>query len=251
MPELPELARELEKLVRPRTMPVGIRFFESAEDLDAIKRLRKFGHQATVCQLVTQSRTAGWTIGAAAGDLMVGCSSVFGLAPPPDDVMDGSRMARVWFSTQEESKRHAQSVLRVPYGRYKAIAAAPLVADKLEPDVVAIYGTPAQIMLLINGLQWEGYRRYDFRIVGETACSDSVVQSFLSGEPAVAIPCFGERRYGGVADDEMVVALPPALLSKAVAGLKALAANGLRYPIPPYGSQCDPSAGMARSYGQQ
>jgi hypothetical protein len=30
--------------------------------------------------------------------------------------------------------------------------------------------------------------------------------------------------------------------------MKALAKNGLRYPIAPYGIQNDPSAGMGRSY---
>jgi hypothetical protein len=32
--------------------------------------------------------------------------------------------------------------------------------------------------------------------------------------------------------------------------MKALAKNGIRYPIPPYGIQNDPSAGMGISYGK-
>ena len=40
----------------------------------------------------------------------------------------------------------------------------------------------------------------------------------------------------------------PADLRKAIAGMQALAKNGLRYPIPPYGIQDVPSAGMGRSY---
>ena len=40
----------------------------------------------------------------------------------------------------------------------------------------------------------------------------------------------------------------PRDLRRAVDGMHALAKNGLRYPIPPYGVQMDPSAGMGRSY---
>ena len=44
------------------------------------------------------------------------------------------------------------------------------------------------------------------------------------------------------------LALPPDYLAKAVAGMEALAKNGLRYPFPQYGIQQDVRAGMAVSY---
>lgn len=44
------------------------------------------------------------------------------------------------------------------------------------------------------------------------------------------------------------MALPPAHLVKAIAGMKQLAKNGLRYPIAPYGIQADVRAGMGVSY---
>ena len=46
------------------------------------------------------------------------------------------------------------------------------------------------------------------------------------------------------------MALPPRYLPVAIAGMKALAANGLRYPIAPYGIQNDVRAGMGVSYAQ-
>ena len=58
----------------------------------------------------------------------------------------------------------------------------------------------------------------------------------------------GERRYGGVLDEEMLMALPPEFLTRAIAGMEALARNGFRYPFPQYGIQQDVRAGMARSY---
>jgi hypothetical protein len=48
----------------------------------------------------------------------------------------------------------------------------------------------------------------------------------------------------------MLMALSPAHLRIAVEGMKALAKNGLRYPIPPYGIQNDVRAGLGVSYGE-
>ena len=62
------------------------------------------------------------------------------------------------------------------------------------------------------------------------------------------IALFYATRYGGVLDDEMLMALPPDDIPKAIAGMEALAKNGLRYPFPQYGIQQDVRAGMAVSY---
>ena len=94
----------------------------------------------------------------------------------------------------------------------------------------------------------EGYRKFDWSVVGESACADAWGRALATREPSLSIPCFAERRYGGVLDDEMLMALPPELLAKAVAGMEALAKNGLRYPVPQYGLQQDVRAGMAASY---
>ncbi|MEZ5342115.1 MAG: hypothetical protein R2706_11910 [Acidimicrobiales bacterium] len=44
------------------------------------------------------------------------------------------------------------------------------------------------------------------------------------------------------------MATPPSFLPGAIAGLEALARNGLRYPIPSYGIQQDAQAGLGASY---
>ena len=93
------------------------------------------------------------------------------------------------------------------------------------------YGTPAQMCLLINGLQWTDYERLQFYSVGEGACTDALNQCFLSKKPALAIPCLGERGVGGVAEDELNMAMTPESFPKAIDGLKELFARGLRYPI--------------------
>ena len=104
------------------------------------------------------------------------------------------------------------------------------------------------MILLINGLQWTGYRKLEFSCVGETACADSWGRALATGEPSLSIPCYAERRYGGVLEDELLIALPPHMLPGIVDGLAALAGNGLRYPIPQYGIQADAREGLGFSY---
>jgi uncharacterized protein (DUF169 family) len=89
------------------------------------------------------------------------------------------------------------------------------------------------MILLINGLQWSGYKRFDWSVVGESSCADSWGRALATGQASLSIPCFAERRYGGVLDDELLMALPPADLPKAIAGMRALAGNGLRCGISP------------------
>lgn len=158
-------------------------------------------------------------------------------------------MTGVWYSTPTDAAAHQQAMDVVPFGRYEAMAVSPLAAGRLNPpDICLIYATPAQMILFINGLQWAGYHKLEWGCVGESSCADSWGRALATGEPSLSIPCFAERRYGGVMEDELLMALPPGYLPKVIAGLEALSANGLRYPIAPYGVQQDARAGMGVSY---
>ncbi|OGL18812.1 MAG: hypothetical protein A3F92_02320 [Candidatus Rokubacteria bacterium RIFCSPLOWO2_12_FULL_71_22] len=240
----------LNQYLRLRSIPIGMKLFETVEAMEAIPKIRRPRAKHTTDQIVAQARQLGWTVGITVTDL-VGpqCGAVIGLHPQDEEWLSGKRMAGVWFETQPDAAAHQRAMDVVPYGRYRAMAVSPLTAGRLDPpDVCLVYGTPGQMILFINGLQWSGYRKLDFTSVGESACADSWGKALRTGEPSLTIPCYAERRYGGVADDELLMALPPRFLPKAVAGLAALAKNGFRYPVPPYGIQADAAAGLAVSY---
>ncbi|MBW2416518.1 MAG: DUF169 domain-containing protein, partial [Deltaproteobacteria bacterium] len=117
--------------------------------------------------------------------------------------------------------------------------------------IAMVYATPGQMIMLISGLQWSGYRKLEFGCVGESACADSWGRALVTRQPSLSVPCFAERRYGGVLDDEMLLATPPGYLPRAIAGMQALSKNGLRYPIPQYGIQTDARAGLGVSYARR
>ena len=250
----PALAGELERLLRLRSFPFGMKLFERREDMEVIEKIRRPKAVHTLDQVVGQASRLGWTVGITSDDLVgAQCRAVVGLgSAKTDEWKSGKHMTGVWYSTLEDAGAHQSAMNCVPDGRYDALVVAPLASGKLDPpDIALFYATPGAMIYFINGLQWSGYKRFDWSVVGESACADSWGRALTKREPSLSIPCFAERRYGGVLDDEMLMALPPDQLAKAIAGMKALSKNGFRYPFPQYGIQQDVRAGMAVSYGER
>ncbi len=253
--QLPDLARQLEHTLKLRVPPIGMKLFESTDVFQSIPKLRRPQSVHTTDQIVAQATRLGWTMGITADDLVGSqCRAVIGLGGQDEEWYSGQQMAGVWFATVEDSARHQAAMTVVPKGRYKALVAAPLTkwADFGEgldqPDIALFYATPGAMIYFINGLQWSGYKRFDWSVVGESSCADSWGRALATREPSLSIPCFAERRYGGVLDDEMLMALTPADIAKALTGMQALSKNGLRYPFAQYGIQQDVRAGMGVSY---
>lgn len=246
-----QIVDDLNRLLRLKTTPIGMKLFTTVEEMEAIPKIRRPKSIHTTDQIVAQASRLGFTVGITQKDLVgAQCGAVIGLHPQDQDWLSGKQMAGVWYSTLEDSAAHQRAMDTVPYGRYAAMAVSPLVSGRLNPpDICLIYATPGQMIIFINGLQWAGYKKFQWGVVGESACADSWGRALKTGEPSLSIPCFAERRYGGVLDDELLMALPPRYLPKAIEGLKRLASNGLRYPIPQYGIQADARAGLAVSYG--
>lgn len=249
--DLKKIAADLDRLLRLRSIPFGIKMFERRADMEAIERIRRpKGSVHTMDQVVAQAARLGWTVGITSEDLVGDqCRSVVGLGAQDDKWYSGQHMVGVWYATPVDAAAHQRAMNVVPVGKYQALAVAPLASGRLEPpDIALFYATPGAMIYFINGLQWSGYKRFDWSVVGESACADSWGRALRTREPSLSIPCFAERRYGGVLDDEMLMAIPPEELPKAIAGMEALAKNGFRYPFPQYGIQQDVRAGMAVSY---
>jgi len=249
--DLASVAATLERLLRLRAFPFGMKLFESVEAMEAVPKIRRpQGNVHTMDQIVAQAARLGWTVGVTTKDLVGDqCRSVVGLGGQDDKWRSGAHMKGVWFATLEDAGRHQAAMNIVPAGKYAAAAVSPLASGRLDPpDIALFYATPGAMIYFISGLQWSGYKRFDWSVVGESSCADSWGRALKTREPSLSIPCFAERRYGGVLDDEMLMALPPELLPKAIAGMEALAKNGFRYPFAQYGIQQDVRAGMAVSY---
>lgn len=246
-----DLVDGLNRYLRLRTTPIGMKLFRTVDEMEAVPRIRRPKNIHTTDQIVGQASRNGWTVGITAEDLVGDqCRTVVGLAPRSEEWLAGENMAGVWYENGEEAAKHQRAMDLAPFGENAALAVSPLASGRLNPpDIALIYATPAQMILFINGLQWTGYRKLEWGCVGESACADSWGRALATGEPSLSIPCFAERRYGGVMEDELLMAIPPAFLPKVIEGLDRLSRNGLRYPIPQYGINNDVRAGMSVSYG--
>ncbi|MBT3259692.1 MAG: dephospho-CoA kinase [Deltaproteobacteria bacterium] len=244
-----KLVRRMEILLRLRSFPVAMKMLENKEHMKDVPFLRRPDHKVTMCQLISLVRNCDWTVGAELEDFgLPTCSSILGLEELPSFYRDGTFRSIVWVQTKEDGKRYEAAIPRIQTGQYEAVAMAPLVYDPFEPDIVLIYGNPAQMILLINALQFENYEVMNFHCVGESSCSDAIARCYLDGKPSLSIPCYGERRYGHAQDDELAMALPASYMEKALRGLEILYRKGVRYPISFAGAEGDLDAALPVAY---
>lgn len=245
------LGHELERLLKLRCVPIGMKLLESRKELSQIAKLRRPSAIHTLDQIVGQAARLGWTVGVTAEDLVGDqCRAVVGLGGAKTPAWQaGNGMAGVWFESDEGAAAHQAQMHCVADGRFDALVVSPLAANRLNPpDIALFYASPGAMIYFINGLQWKGYKRFDWSVVGESACADSWGRALVKREPSLSIPCFAERRYGGVEDHEMLMACPLEDIAKAVEGMQALSKNGFRYPFAQYGLQSDARAGLGFTY---
>jgi dephospho-CoA kinase len=244
-----KLVRRMEQLLRLKSFPVAFKMLAGKEDLDQIPFLRRPRHKSTLCQLITLVRNFDWTVGAALDDFLFdACPSILGLCDNPEICKDGTFRSIVWVKTKRDARKYEASIPRLPLGKYRAVVMAPLVYKPFDPDIVLVYANPAQMILLINALQFEDYEVMQFFCVGESSCSDAIVRCYETGKPSLTIPCYGERRYGHAQDEDLVMAVPGTMMAKALAGLETLYRRGVRYPISFAGAEGDVGPMFPASY---
>jgi len=244
-----EMGEDFKALLKLRTEPIAFHRLEKAEELDKIRNVVRIKRGFTFCQVPFLVRVLGQTIGITKEDPIGDrCTRLHGLRSATEKSMqrEAAMLSTTWFASPEEALKQQQETPRIPAG--EAIILAPLTKEKFEPQVVLIYGNPVQIMMILCGMQKEKYERFQFFFIGEGACADSLAQCYTSGKPALAIPCYGERAMGQVADDEIVIALPPGEMGRALSGMKKLAKIGFRYPIAFIGGLADPAPALAQFY---
>ncbi|MFT5580551.1 MAG: hypothetical protein ACI9WS_003318 [Paraglaciecola psychrophila] len=244
---------DLIKYLKLKAMPIGMKRYKTLAEMESIPKLKRPdpAQKLNTDQIVGQCRWVGYTIGVTMDNLTgAQCGAVVGLHARDEAFLSGNQFNGVWYSTLQDSAKHQAEMDCASAGNYQGLAVSPLTSERLgNPDICLIYATPGQMITLINGLQWSGYKKLAFSCVGESSCADSWGRALKTGEPSLSIPCYAERKFGGVQDDELLIAIPPSFLPKLLSGLKALSANGLRYPIPNHGLGMSPIASMQQSYG--
>jgi uncharacterized protein (DUF169 family) len=247
-----EISENYMRMLRLKNELVAFRRLDRTEDLEKISNVERITRGFTFCQVPFMVRVLKQTIGITKEDPILGrCARLHGLREATEKSMHGeaAMLSTTWFASPDDALKQQRETPRIPVG--EAVVVAPLSEEKFEPEVISIYANPAQVMMILCGLQKEAYERFPFFFIGEGACADSLAQCYVSGKPTVAIPCYGERMLGQVGDDEMVIALPPSVMERALLGMRKLAKTGFTYPITFIGGLVDPAPVLARYYPTQ
>lgn len=230
-------AVQLKETLRLRTEPFGVAFFKDVADLPEKTRQpsRVFGKKVTICQGVTMARVYGWPVGLTQEDLIcVPGMLVFGFTPATDPILElGQLFCEVGFhQALGPALKEVQALSRFEPQEIKALYLCPLERLALDPEVVVIYGNPAQLMRLIQAAVFSLGERVSGEFGGKVECSSYLIAPYRTGEFKVAIPGMGDRIFSMTQDDEMVVAFPGRFLEGLLVGLKDAAKKiGARYPI--------------------
>ena len=232
-----ESAEFIQNSLRLKTFPVAVKFLKDKSSFPEKTRQPSIvlGKRFTICQGVTMARTYGWTVGLTKQDLIcVPAMIAFGLSGAADPVETlGKLFCEVDFSqTEEYARKEVKEMVRLENEDCEAIVLAPLQKGLFDPDTVAIFGNPAQVMRMVQGLVFEEGRRVSGNFGGKVECSEYLIAPYHTQAPRVAIPGMGDRIFSMTQDDEMVFAIPGMLLENLVSGLKNAGKKiGARYPV--------------------
>ncbi len=235
--DLAEQAAELERALRLQTFPLALKMLRAGEPLPERTRrpLEDLGVRMATCQVWDTARRYGWTLAAGRADL--GCPpgiAVLGLEPPLPYMLEGHTCAGMYTATAEAGARSEAVTPRLPYGEYETFLVGPLARARFAPDLVLIYGNPAQVMRLVTAALWHGGGRLTSSFAGRLVCADIIPGTLQSGRPQVILPCSGDRIFGQTQDHEMAFSLPAEHLLALLEGLAGTHRGGIRYPIPQF-----------------
>ena len=217
-------AEELERRLRLATSPMAIKLLQKGEKItEGAKRpLPDFGHHLSACQGFSMSRRQGITVAMLKEDMWCPEPVIsLGFSEPPQYFLDGHNRFPGSVATLEAGSAWAREFPRLKAGDYVGIVSAPLTSAAFEPDVVVIYGNPAQVTQLVLAAEFKDGRDLTCTISGRAACVYAVVPVLQSGKFQVTLPCPGDRQKAAAQDDEIIFSAPKDRMAELMEGLRA------------------------------
>lgn len=225
------IGKSLEEILRLQTYPLAVKLVKDESEFP--ERTRRPEQKIAVCQALTLSRRYGWTMGITEKDS--GCPAV-NLAYGWTKLIDEQAMAQFFLgagyvSDEAGAKTIIENMDRLEPGKYGGVVVSPLTRTKIVPDVILVYGNPAQIMRLIQGAMHKEGKKVKSELAGMTAsCTGGIARTFNTGECQVVIPGNGDRIFAATYDNEMLFAIPAAKAEDMIVGMRAQ--RLAKYPIP-------------------
>ncbi len=239
MLDLKAVNEALSKYVRPQTFPVAIRMCSPGENVPEMARhpKRDLGLHVPLCNAIAIARRYGWVMTIDHEQSCWVASACLGFLPIKEDVADGTMQERlgIWGHKKEEAAKFLDGLTKFEYGRYDRVLVAPLHRASFEPEVVLVYGTPAQIWLLVSGyLLVTGEFSLAASLSMGAGCITYVAKTMRTDAPQFGLLGVGER-FNHAQDHECSLSIPISKVETFVEGLSFGHKVGVyRYPVPSF-----------------
>ena len=218
------------------TAPVAVKMLESTLMMMDIKGLRQLRDTAP-CHMATWARYYGeeGVVGASSeGIKCVWGAACCGIIKSPERLREGYLLS--WFTKNPAAGKELVSSMGVLGDERKlfdALVMAPLELTPLEPDVIVIYLTPAQALRLIIAYAYEKGEAVRSTVTGQSSLCSSIAHAFQEKSLVIDIPCVGDRRFGLVQEQEMLVAFHTSRTEQILEGLRATEGSS-SHPFKPF-----------------
>lgn len=233
MADLKEVEQELINYIRPLTFPLAIKMLKSEEEIPEKTRrpFQQMKKRVAICQGIGMARKLGWAMAMGREDMRCSLGAApFGFFKNIDFYSEGNLAAGMFTASKEIGKREEDLVDRFAYGLYSHILAAPLSRAAFEPDLLMIYGNPAQIMRFIQGALYNEGGSVQSSSMGRLGCS-AIITVMKENECRYLVPGNGDRIFGMTQDYEMAFMIPASKVDTVLDGLAKTHKAGIRYPI--------------------
>ena len=230
------LCNDIREETRLRTYPVAVTMLRSNRYLAEPNDVKLLGRTG-ICHMLAKARylRQQGVVGASAeGIKCLWADACLGMVRSPDRFREGD--LNLPFTNDVTAARNLQETLFVignDSRPYTGVVTAPLDLAKLEPDVVVIYATPGQMLKLLMGLAYQEGEVPVNHVSGQASVCQCIARTLRTERVCVDISCVGDRRYGMVQDDEMIITIPASKLEQVVKGMKA-SDPFASYPFSPF-----------------
>lgn len=235
--ELQKIGQALDTYVRPGTFPVAVKMVSSTDEIPERARMpkRDLGKPIPVCLGVALVRRYGWPLAMGKEDMACPLGALaLGFLPVKAKLLDGSFNVPFWVKNQDVRAKINHRLPQLEPGRYTHLVLAPLHRAEFEPQVIIIYGNPAQIGKLIQSAVYGTGEPIVSHSIGGLACGEEIARTILTDQYQVIVIGGGDRTVAQTQDHEVSFAVPWSKAEALVEGLEGTHKAGMRYPTPSY-----------------
>ena len=218
-------AIKFRSLLNLGTFPLGVKLFEKASDVLAVRRAHTLRSTAPchMAALARHYRKDGVCVANTQGIKCPWGLACLGMIATSERLARGE-LNRPFTKDDEAAKALQDGIFMLGNQgqKYMALLTAPLDLMPVEPDVIVTYMTPGQALKVIMGYEYaEGEVLRNAVIAGQSSVCSAIAKVLVGEQIVMDVPCVGVRTWGLVPDDQLVFTFSPLIFDHLLEGMQA------------------------------